>query len=261
MDWETVKLEGEGAVRHLVLSRPRVHNAINRTLLRDVLRACDAIEDLPDCRCVILRGEGPSFSSGADLKEAQARDGELAFPLRRARLGERVIDAIGELTPVTIAAVQGHAIGGGACLAMACDFRIGAESAKVCIREVGLGLSLSWHSIPNTVHLVGPSRAKEMILFAGTYDAHTMLGYGFFNQVVPDAELSAAAEALARKVVSQAPIPVAMTKLSINAYVRALDRAVFHLDAPAVTLTGRTRDAAKARKQYFSGESADWEGE
>jgi enoyl-CoA hydratase/carnithine racemase len=261
MEWETVKLEGEGAVRQLVLNRPRVHNAINRQLLRDVLSACQAIEDLEDCRVVIFRGEGPSFSSGADLKEGRARDGELAFSLRRARLGERVIDALGELTPITIAAVHGHAIGGGACLAMACDFRIGTASAQVCIREVGLGLSLSWHSIPNTVHLVGPSRAKEMILFAGTYDAETMMQYGYFNQVVPDDGLTAAADELARKVLRQAPIPTAMTKLSINAYVRALDRAVFHLDAPGVTLTGRTRDAAHARKAYFSGEAVDWENE
>jgi enoyl-CoA hydratase/carnithine racemase len=248
-------------VRHLVLNRPRVHNAINRQLLRDVLGACQAIEDLDDCRVVIFRGEGPSFSSGADLKEGQARDGDLSFSLRRARLGERVIDALGELTPVTIAAVHGHAIGGGACLAMACDFRIGAAGAQVCIREVGLGLSLSWHSIPNAVHLVGPSRAKEMILFADTYDAATMLGWGYFSQVVPDERLLAAAQELAQKVLRQAPIPAAMTKLSVNAYTRALDRAVFHLDAPGVTLTGRTRDAAKARKQYFSREAADWENE
>ena len=261
MEWETVRLEGEGAIRHLVLNRPRVHNAISRTVLRDVLSACGAIEELDDCRAVILRGEGPSFSSGADLKEGQARDGDLGFSLRRARLGERVIDALGELTPVTIAAVHGHAIGGGACLAMACDFRIGTESAQVCIREVGLGLSLSWHSIPNTVHLVGPSRAKEMILFAGTYDARAMLNYGFFNQVVPDNGLLAAVEELAQKVLRQAPIPAAMTKLSINAYVRALDRAVFHLDAPGVTLTARTRDAAKAREAYFSHAAAEWDGE
>jgi enoyl-CoA hydratase/carnithine racemase len=261
MEWETVKLEGEGPIRHLVLNRPRVHNAINRTVLRDLLSACAAIEDLGDCRAVILRGEGPSFSSGADLQEAQARDTELAYSLRRARLGERVIDALGELTPVTIAAVHGHAIGGGACLALACDFRIGAEDAQVCIREVGLGLSLSWHSIPNTVHAVGPARAKEMILFAGTYDSATMLSYGFFNQVVPGGRLMEMAAELARKVLAQAPIPVAMTKLSINAYTRALDRAVFHLDAPGVALTQRTRDSAKARKAYFAGEAAEWENE
>ncbi|MCZ6553248.1 MAG: enoyl-CoA hydratase/isomerase family protein [SAR324 cluster bacterium] len=261
MEWETVKLEGEGAIRHLVLDRPQVHNAVNRQLLADVLAACAAIEALEDCRCVIMRGEGPSFCSGADLKESVSQGGTVADGLRRARLGERAVDALGELTPVTIAAVHGHAIGGGACFAMACDFRIGAESAKVSIREVSLGLSLSWHSIPNTVHLVGPSRAKEMIMFAETYGAERLLEYGFYNQVVPDGELGEAAQALAEKVLRQPPIPTAMTKLSVNAYVRALDRAVFHLDAPGVTLTGRTRDSGTAKEAFFSGGAVQWENE
>ena len=259
MEWETVKLEGEGAILELVLNRPRVHNAVNQRLIEDVLRACDAIEARPDCRAVILRGEGPSFSSGADLKEGLSGSGSLGTSLHRSRTGERMIDALGALTPVTIAAVHGHAIGGGACIAMACDFLIGAEGAKVSIREVSLGVSLSWHSIPNCVHLVGPARAKEMILFAETYDARTLLGYGFFQQVVADERLREAARALAEKVVRQPPLPAALTKASVNAYVRALDRAVFHLDAAGVTLTGRMRDAARAKDAFFSGEPVDWE--
>ena len=259
MEWETVKLAGDGPIRELVLNRPRAHNAVNTQLLSDVLKACHAIEDEPGIRAVILRGEGPSFSSGADLKEGLSGSGTLQSSLHRSRLGERVIDALGELTPVTIAAVHGHAIGGGVCLAMACDFRIGAEGAKVSIREVSLGVSLSWHSIPNCVHLVGPARAKEMILFAETYDARTLLDYGFFQQVVADERLREAARALAEKVLRQPPVPAAMTKASVNAYVRALDRAVFHLDAAGVTLTGRMRDAARAKDAFFSGEPVDWE--
>lgn len=261
MEWETMKLEGEGAIRELVLNRPHVHNAVNRQLIADLLGACNAIEDLPDCRAVILRGEGPSFSSGADLKEGLSGSGTLGNSMQRSRLGERAIDALGDLPPVTIAAVHGHAIGAGACIAMACDFRIGAEGARVSIREVSLGVSLSWHSIPNAVHLVGPARAKEMILFAETYDARTLLDYGFFQQIVADQRLREAARALAEKVVRQPPLPAAMTKASVNAYVRALDRAVFHLDAAGVTLTGRTRDAVRAKEAFFSGEPAAWEGE
>jgi len=89
-----------------VLNRPRTHNAINRQELRDLLEACHAIEELLDCGCVILRGEGPSFSSGADLKEALTHTGTSGDLLRRARSGARVIDALAELTPVTIAAVK-----------------------------------------------------------------------------------------------------------------------------------------------------------
>jgi len=261
MEWETVKLKGEGAILELVLNRPRVRNAVNLQLIRDVIAACDAIERRPDCRAVIVRGEGKGFSSGADLKEGLSGSGSQQTSLARSRAGERMIDMLGELAPVTIAAVHGHAIGAGACIAMACDFRVGADSAKVSIREVSLGVSLSWHSIPNTVHLVGPARAKEMILFAEMYDAKTLLDYGFFQQMVPDGELGTAARALAEKVVRQPPLPAAMTKASINAYTRALDRAVFHLDAVGVTLTGRMRDAARAQEAFFSGAAVQWENE
>ncbi len=261
MDWQTIKIEGAGEVLHLVLNRPRMHNAINRRLLEELLAACATIEAQRDCRCVIVRGAGPSFSSGADLKEGATHGGSAGQGLDRARLGSKVINALGDLTPVTIAAVHGHAIGGGACLAMACDFLIAAEGASVAIRESKLGLSLSWHSIPNVVHLVGPSRAKEMIMFGEPHPAQQLLEWGFFNDLVPESELISAAEALAAKVVRQPPIPVQMTKASVNALVKALDRSIFHLDAPGVTLTSRTRDAAKAKEAFFEGETPDWENE
>jgi enoyl-CoA hydratase len=164
------------------------------------------------------------------------------------------------MTPVSIAAMHGHAIGGGAMLAMACDFRVAAQEAKLSIREISLGISLSWQSIPNVVNLVGPSRAKEMILFGGTYDARKMLDYGVYNEVVDGEHLVKAAEAWAQRVVAQPPLPVNMTKASINSYVRALDKAVFHADATGLAFTGRTDDAVKARDAFFGkGPAPEWE--
>jgi enoyl-CoA hydratase/carnithine racemase len=261
MEWETMKLEGAGAVRHLVFNRPAVHNAVSRQFLRDVVQACLYIETQPDCRVVIVRGAGPSFCSGADLKEGLTHEGAVAEMMGRARDGARAIQALGEIPPITIAAVHGHAIGGGAMLAMACDFRIAAADARLSIREVSLGISLSWQSIPNVVNLVGPSKAKEMIIFGETYDAATLERYGAYDQVVPEAQLLNAAGALASKVLSQPPLPVAMTKASINAYVRALDRSVFHGDAVGLTLTGRSKDAAAARDAFFARKPGTWVGE
>ncbi len=259
MEWETLKLEGSGPVLRIVLNRPAVHNAINRQVLQELLDVCMEIERRPDCRCVILRGEGPSFSSGADLKEGMTRRGDAGGMMLWAKGGARVVDALTDLTPVTVAAVHGYAIGGGACLAMACDFRIAAESAQVSIRESRLGISLSWHSIPNVVHLVGPSRAKEMVMFGEMYSARTLLDYGFFDRVVPEDELADAALALAEKVVRQPPLPVLMTKASINALVKSHDRAVFHLDEAGVALTAGTRDAQEAARTVFSDETPVWE--
>jgi enoyl-CoA hydratase/carnithine racemase len=261
MDWNTVKLEGQGAVRELVLNRPQVRNAVNTQLLRDLNAACTHLDTQPDCRVVILRGEGPTFCAGADLKEGRSHQGALRDVVGRGRLGSRAVDALGRLAPITIAAMHGHAIGGGACLGAACDFRIGAQGAQVSVREVSLGLSLSWQSIPNFVHLVGPARAKEMILFGEMYDAARMLAYGYFNDVVPEQDLLPAAHRLAAKVLRQPPLPVEMTKASINAIVHALDRAVFHLDEYGIGLSGRTQDAAQAAHAFFGGEPSEWQHE
>jgi enoyl-CoA hydratase len=258
MEWETIRLEGEGALRELVLNRPQVRNAVNTQLLRDLNAACTHLDTLPETRVVILRGEGPTFCAGADLKEGLSHKGPLREVVARSRLGARAVDALARLAPVTIAAMQGHAIGGGACLGAACDFRIGARGAQVSVREVSLGLSLSWHSIPNFVHLVGPSRAKEMILFGEMLDADTLHAWGYFNQVVADEELLPAARRLAEKVLRQPPLPVEMTKASINALVQALDRSVFHLDEFGIGLSGRSADAARAVRAFFEGDPPDW---
>lgn len=261
MEWETLRLEGSGAVLELVLNRPERRNAINKAMLDELNEACLEIEQRADCRAVILRGEGKSFCAGADLSEGLTHTGTTTERLVRSRAGARAIDALSNLRPITIAAVHGHAIGGGACLAMACDFRIGAAGAQVAIREASLGLSLSWLSVPNVVHLVGPVRAKEMIIFGDAYGAETMLEYGFFQQVAADTELLAAAQALAARVVRQPPLPVAFAKASVNALVKALDRSVGHLDAAGVALTGASRDAARAKEAFFKGETPEWEGQ
>lgn len=259
--WQTLRVEGGEAVRHLVLARPAARNAVNTRMLEEIADACTWLERRPGLRAVILRSEGPTFCAGADLKEGLTHAGALQPRVHRSRLGSRAMQALADLPAITIAAVQGHAIGGGACLPAACDFRIGATDAQVSVREVSLGLSLSWNAIPAFVHLVGPSRAKEMIVFGDTYTADTLRDYGYFNAVVAPDALLATAEAWAARVVRQPPLPVQMAKASVNAAAAALDRAVFHLDPFGLGLTGGTRDAGRAREAFFRGEPADWEFE
>ena len=262
MNWETVRVEGQDPVWTLVLNRPRVRNAINSQLLRDLADACTWLERQPDCRVVILRGEGPDFCAGADLNEGLTHGGPLNGRVARARLGRRAVQMLGDMAPVTIAAVHGHAIGGGVCLAAACDFRLGARSARVGLREVSLGLSLSWQCIPNIVHLVGASRARELILFGELHSAERMEEFGYFNTLTEDGALMAEAERLAQRVALQPPLPVQMAKASIRAVTHAMDRAVAHLDDFGLGLTGGTRDAARAREAFFSGTpSGEWESE
>ena len=249
MTFETIRIEGQGPVRHLVLNRPRVHNAINPILVEEVAAACRTLDRLGEVRVVILRGEGKSFCSGADLK-APAESATEA--LDRSKAGARMADLYTNLSAVTIACLHGYCIGGGAVLGAISDFRLAAPGTSLTINEVSIGFNLTWHTLPAIIQLVGAARAKEMVLLGRTYGAEQLLAYGFVNEVVPADALIVRAEALAAEVCHQPPLPAFATKASINAYSKALDRSVQHMDHLAVALMSKSENSRIAQSTYFS---------
>ena len=255
MNFETIRLEGAGPVRHLVLNRPQVHNAINPQFVADVTEACASLDRLSDVRVIILRGEGKSFCSGADLKAPPTNS---TGALDRSKAGARMADLFANISPITIACMHGYCIGGGSVLGALSDFRIAGESTSLTINEVSIGFNLTWHSIPAIIALVGPARAKEMILLGRTYGAEQLLNYGFVNEITPDHELIARAEALASEICNQPPWPTWSTKASINAYTRALDRSVQHMDHLATALMANSENSRIARATYFSKEPREF---
>ena len=256
MEFETVRVQGDGPVRHLVLNRPEVHNAVNAQLVQDVLHACLSFEADPAIRVVIFRGEGKSFCSGADLKSPATTS---VRSMIGSKAGARMYDTLLNLNAITIAVCHGYLIGGGAVFPAACDFRIGGPSVSLTLNEVSIGANLTWHSIPNLVHLVGPHRAKEMLILGRTYGYQQLYDWGFFTEIVQeDNELLAAAERLAAEVVRQPPVPVTLSKASINAQALALGRAIQHLDHVAVGYMSGSTNTRTARRSYFNGEGRDW---
>ncbi|MGE0726582.1 MAG: enoyl-CoA hydratase/isomerase family protein [Acidimicrobiia bacterium] len=256
MEFETVRLDGEGPVRHLVLNRPQVHNAVNAQLVSDVYQALLAVEADTSVRVVILRGEGRSLCSGADLK--QPRSGTAANMLG-SKQGARMYDTLLHLNAVTICCCHGYMIGGGGVLPAACDFRIGSPTTSLTLNEVSIGFNLTWHSVPVLVNLVGPHKAKEMLLLGRTYGLEALDAMGFFTETVgSDEELVPAAERLAAEVVRQPPVPTMVSKASINAQAMPLGRAIQHMDHVAVGFMGKSENSKTARMTYFSGEGRDW---
>ena len=233
MEMETVRIDGNGPVRHLVLNRPEVHNAVNGQLVADLHQAITFLDSDPAVRVVLLRGEGKSFCSGADLKQD-----------RGSSLG---------------AMCHGYMIGGGAVLPAACDFRIGCGSIKLTLNEVSIGFNLTWNSIPVLVNLVGPHRAKEMLILGRTYGIDELDDYGFFTSKVDnDEDLVESGLSLANEVIKQPPVPVAVSKASINAQSMPLGRAVQHMDHVAVGYMGKSESSRTARNTYFSDEPRVW---
>ena len=219
MAYENFVVERAGAIATVYFNRPEKLNPISGKLLTEMLEVAAEFRDDEESRVVILTGKGRSFCAGADIGGLTANAGAQAQRaqtdagrLRAARTGWRLMEEWERLDQVTIAAVNGFAIGGGLSLAMACDFRIAAAGARIWIPEVALGVPYMWGSVTRLINLVGMSKAKEMIMTCDEVSAEEALKIGLVNQVVPAERLTAAALEFAGKLVSKPPMALRRTK-------------------------------------------------
>ena len=210
--FETIVVTLDGAVGTVALHRPERHNAMNRRLLEELVAAAGWLGEQPELKVVLVRGDGPSFSAGFDLR--QQDDPEAA---NSAALGLAMSTAVRQLDALTVAAVHGHCVGGGVVLAAACDLRVAAESATFRIPEVDLGIPLYWDGIPLLVRELGPALTKDLVLTCRPMGAEEAKAVRFVNRVVPDGELRAAAEALVAELARKPRHGIVTTKRHVDA--------------------------------------------
>jgi enoyl-CoA hydratase len=231
-------------------------NAMSMQLARELTAAANHLYDDLDTHAIVLVGRGKGFCAGRDLRDVEIAERSQAGMLRRRHLGGdgwRLCRAWERLEQFTIAAVERFAVGGGLAFALATDWRVMGSSAHFRAPEVALGLSMSWGSIPRLVNLVGPARAKQILLMANDrIDARQSLAWGLAQDVVPDGEAEAAAVLWAEKVAAVPPLPARMTKKTINAYANALSDLAVHMDTDEVILTEHTSDHAEAVDAFLS---------
>jgi enoyl-CoA hydratase/carnithine racemase len=238
MDWRTLSYEPAGPVGYVWLARPERRNALNQQALEEIAELFGQLKRRFEVRVIVLAGRGPSFSAGADLKDPPGVT-EMADPARPVRerqwfseLGTRAIEAIERVDAITIARVQGHAIGGGALLAWACDLRIAAEGTEFGIPEVGLGDLLNWKGVPRLIAEVGISRARELVLLGDRIDAATALRYGLVNRVVPADGLDRAVDEWAARIAAKPESALSLTKSQFRSYAaRQTDADAAQLEA------------------------------
>lgn len=211
MAYEHLILEDKGFTRILTISRPKVHNALNRRVLSDLERAFLEIEQHKSIRCVVLSGAGEkSFVAGADINEMKSLS-----PIDAQNFsaqGHRVMDLVAGLKIPVIAAVNGYALGGGLELALACDLIYASENASFGLVETKLGLIPGFGGMARLSRRVGVAYAKEMIFSATQISASEALRIGLINRVVSEGEVLESAKNLADKISERGPYAVGLTK-------------------------------------------------
>lgn len=224
MTYDTLLVDRDGAVMTVRLNRPDKRNAVNGQMHLDLQRLCCELAEDFETRVVIFTGEGPAFSSGADTSEWGRPGADNELELRhQSAIGSRTSNAIDALDQISIAAIHGYAVGGGAVLAVCCDFRVAGQRAWFSIPEVDLGIPLSWNALPRLAREVGHSRALELTVVCERFSAQQAYDWGLVTHLVPDGQELAFARELAAKIAAKPPLPVALTKASMKAIKRATE--------------------------------------
>lgn len=235
------------------MNRPQRRNALSVEFMRALTRTAETLHDDAEVDVVLLAGAPAWFSAGADLKD-EARWSIASRPLREQRevnqVGYRMARAWEELPQITIAAIEGYAIGGGMALALACDWRVMAQDAFVSLPEIALGLPLTWGTLPRLIALAGPARAKRLTILCERVAAQEAASMGLVDYVVPPGESEGQARRLAARVLEMPQPSVRMSKETINATAYALAHLASHAGADQFNLASGSDEAVAARQRF-----------
>ena len=266
-DYQTIRYQRHQDIGTLTLARPGKRNAQNPQMWEELARLGGELVSDETLRCLVVTGEGPTFSAGIDLVEGMA--GMLAdIAERPPDEGTRAVGQtaagtfswIPDLGCASVAAVRGHAYGAGLQLALACDFRIFAEGTKVGLLETRYGLMPDMGATVRLPRIIGESRARELILLGDVIDAEHALRIGLANQVVGAADLDAAAARLAARLAAQPP-------LAVRGARRALDAAWYRSPEESLTVALEeqirclnSEDFKEGCQATVEGRSPQWRG-
>ena len=223
-----LKLEKRNKISYVSFTRTKSLNALNSQTLKELIDLNKELESDSKTKVVVYRSEGKNFSAGADIKEKQKKLSKLE--LWKSNLGKEAIESILKINQITIASLKGYCLGGAACIASACDFRVASETTLVAYPEINLGMNLNWFGLPLLLRLIGPSKTKKMVISGEIEKANDLYKWGFVDELFKDEELDKKTIAFAKKYASKPPLPAQMIKRSVNALTYQADQAIMHMD-------------------------------
>jgi enoyl-CoA hydratase/carnithine racemase len=257
MAYEFVKIKKEEGLGILTLDRPPA-NALSTKMIKEIGDAIDELNADASVKVVIVTGAGAFFAAGADVKEMATIDISQAADV--VRTGQNVFSKIENMLKPVICAVNGMALGGGNELAMACDIRVAADTAKFGQPEVNLGLLPAYGGTQRLTRLVGKAKAKELIFTGSMISAQEALRIGLVNKVVPSGEELRAAKDIARTIMQKAPIAVAQSKRAINEGTwRSIEEGL-KIEAECFDEVAKTEDLREGITAFIEKRPAKFQG-
>ena len=264
MDYQHLLVTAEDGIVTARLNRPAERNALNPRLMQELTYFAREHRLKHDVRAVILAGGAEFFSAGADLTASALAPGAARPSLLELRetvmAGPDMCRAWEEIEAPTIMAVEGYCVGGACALALCCDFRVVSTTAQMRLPEVPMGINMSWHSLPRLTTLVGPARAKQFTMFGEFANAATMAEWGMVDEVVQAGAADGAAMRWALRLAALPPLPIRMTKESINAVANANHHASTFMDRDQFLLTFATEDLKEGIAAFMQKRKPSFKG-
>jgi enoyl-CoA hydratase len=253
-----VRVENEGGVRILTIDRPEKRNALNAEVRGRLSEEVDrAIAD-SDARVLVFTGAGDkAFVAGADVAEFAGRS---PLEQRRAMDSPTVFDKIWDAPLPTIAMINGFCLGGGCELALACDVRVGADTATLGQPEVRLGIIPGGGATQRLPRLVGYGKALQLILSGETIDGISAYEIGLLDEVVPAGELRERTLEIARAMAEKSPVTLAIAKRAIRAAFELPLAAGLDQERDLFALAFATEDKAEGVAAFLEKRKPEWRG-
>ncbi len=237
MNFEQLKYEEKDKVAWIILNRPEVLNALSMKLSDELVQAIEIIRQSKKLKFLVIKGAGNNFSVGDDIKEMM-RWGDANGIMRRARYYQNMANQLEELDKITIAAVDGYAVGGGLEITMAVDFVIATERSKWGMPEVDVGITPGWGGTTRLARLIGRRRAKEINLIGALHPAKRAVEWNLWNRVVPNDKLGVEVEKLLNVLRSKNQQGLRQLKFIINRGVECDLYTAQGFEALSAGLTG-----------------------
>jgi len=257
MNFENLKLEIKDRVALLTINRPKALNALNPSTLDELGETFSNLADREDVLAIVLTGAGDkAFVAGGDISVMQPLGPLGAAEI--ARQAQQLFTQIETCPKTVIAAVNGYALGGGCELAMACDIRVAADTAKLGQPEVNLGIIPGWGGTQRLPRLVGNGKAKQLLLTGDIISADEALRIGLVEQVEPAEKLVEAALELAAKIAAKPQVAVRLIRRAVdNGLDMPLDRAIDY-EADLFGLCFATEDQKEGMAAFLEKRPAVW---